>query len=67
LRAYKFAREGLRGRDRLLAIASLPLVALGCFAKAAGILSMRRLVPEIDAGQYVDPDAVQLSQITVRE
>ncbi len=67
LRAYKFAREGLRGRDRLLAIASLPLVALGCFAKAAGILSMRRLVPEIDAGKYADPDAVQLSHVTVRE
>lgn len=65
--AYKFARDGLRGRDRLLAIASLPLVSLGCFAKAAGILSMRRLVPEIDAGLYMDPDAVQLSRVTIRE
>ena len=65
--AYKFARDGLRGRDRLLALASLPLTALGCFAKAAGILSMRRLVPDIDAGRYVDPDTVQLARITVRE
>ena len=55
--AGRFAKIGLRGADRLWAYASLPIVALGCLCKAAGIWSMSHLVSRIDAGEYLEAES----------
>jgi GT2 family glycosyltransferase len=52
--AIGLATVGLRGPGRILAILSIPIVALGCIAKVRGILSIRHLIPAIDAGELVD-------------
>ena len=54
--ARKFAKVGLRGTDRLWAFGSLPIVALGCLCKAAGIWSMMHLISRIDAGEYLEAE-----------
>lgn len=45
--SFGFAKRGLRGRDRVLACMSVPIVAMGCIAKALGLLSVAAF-PEED-------------------
>lgn len=54
LYAFKFARDGLRGKDRYMAYLSLPLVTLGCLGKALGIASMLHLVESIDTEKQAE-------------
>jgi hypothetical protein len=51
--ALGLAWLGLRGSNRVMAVLSIPIVTLGSMAKIAGILSMRHLIPKIDAGEKV--------------